>query len=58
MGFTLLGLVTLGFGTTYPMLLIAAAMMGIGSSICHPESSRIARLASGGAHGLVPTIAD
>jgi MFS transporter, FSR family, fosmidomycin resistance protein len=40
------------------MLLIAAAMMGIGSSICHPESSRIARLASGGAHGLVPTIAD
>jgi MFS transporter, FSR family, fosmidomycin resistance protein len=56
MGFTMLGLITLAFATNYPLLLLAAAMMGIGSSVFHPESSRIARLASGGAHGLAQSL--
>ena len=38
------------------MLLAAAALMGIGSSMFHPESSRIARLASGGRHGLAQSL--
>jgi MFS transporter, FSR family, fosmidomycin resistance protein len=56
MGFTMFGILTLAFATSYPMLLAAATMMGIGSSIFHPESSRIARLASGGAHGLAQSL--
>ncbi|RZA17563.1 MAG: MFS transporter, partial [Proteobacteria bacterium] len=48
---TLTGLLLLAFAPTYAMLLAAAALIGIGSSIFHPESSRIARLASGGQHG-------
>ena len=56
MGFTLLGLLTLAFASTYPVLLMGAALLGTGSSIFHPESSRIARLASGGAHGLAQSL--
>ncbi len=56
MGSTLLGLVTLAFAVNYPMLLLGAAFLGIGSSIFHPESSRLARLASGGAHGLAQSL--
>ncbi len=56
MGFTLLGLVTLGLAPDYIMLLGGAALLGIGSSIFHPESSRIARLASGGRHGLAQSV--
>jgi MFS transporter, FSR family, fosmidomycin resistance protein len=56
MGFTMLGILTLAFAANYPMLLVAATMMGIGSAIFHPESSRIARLASGGAHGLAQSL--
>jgi MFS transporter, FSR family, fosmidomycin resistance protein len=56
MGSTLLGLVTIAFATSYPMLLAGAAMLGVGSSVFHPESSRIARLASGGAHGLAQSL--
>ena|SRR3984957_5668553 len=51
MGFTLLGLLLLS-RVGYPWLLIAAALVGTGSSVFHPESSRIARLASGGRHGF------
>jgi FSR family fosmidomycin resistance protein-like MFS transporter len=51
MGFTLLGLLLLS-RAAYPWLLLAAALIGTGSSIFHPESSRIARLASGGRHGF------
>ncbi len=51
MGFTLLGLLMLS-RVGYPWLLIAAALVGTGSSVFHPESSRIARLASGGRHGF------
>jgi len=51
MGFTLIGLVLLS-RVGYPWLLLAAALIGTGSSVFHPESSRIARLASGGRHGF------
>jgi MFS transporter, FSR family, fosmidomycin resistance protein len=56
MGCTLLGLLLLGFASSYPVLLLAAAMVGMGSSVFHPESSRVARLASGGRHGLAQSI--
>jgi FSR family fosmidomycin resistance protein-like MFS transporter len=56
MGSTLLGMVTLAFAANYPMLLAGAALLGLGSSIFHPESSRLARLASGGAHGLAQSL--
>jgi FSR family fosmidomycin resistance protein-like MFS transporter len=52
MACSLLGLVTLAFAPSFPALLAGAALLGIGSSIFHPESSRLARLASGGAHGF------
>jgi MFS transporter, FSR family, fosmidomycin resistance protein len=51
MGFTLCGLLLLS-RAAYPWLLLAAALIGTGSSVFHPESSRIARLASGGRHGF------
>jgi FSR family fosmidomycin resistance protein-like MFS transporter len=56
MGFTMLGLVTLGLAPDYVLLLLGAALLGIGSSIFHPESSRIARLASGGRHGFAQSV--
>jgi FSR family fosmidomycin resistance protein-like MFS transporter len=56
MGFTLIGLVTLSLASSYAAVLAAAALVGAGSSIFHPESSRIARLASGGRHGLAQSI--
>ncbi|MDP9084709.1 MAG: MFS transporter [Pseudomonadota bacterium] len=56
MGFTLAGIVLLAFAPNYPCVLAAAALVGAGSSIFHPESSRIARLASGGRHGLAQSI--
>jgi FSR family fosmidomycin resistance protein-like MFS transporter len=56
MCFTLVGMVTLAFAPNYLSVLAAAALIGAGSSIFHPESSRIARLASGGRHGLAQSI--
>src|SRR3984885_10395084 len=56
MGFTLIGMATLAFAPNYASVLAAAALIGAGSSIFHPESSRIARLASGGRHGLAQSI--
>lgn len=50
------GLLTLAFAPSYDVLLGGAAMLGLGSSIFHPESSRIARLSSGGAHGLAQSV--
>ncbi len=50
------GLITLAFAPSYELLLTGAAMLGLGSSIFHPESSRIARLSSGGAHGLAQSL--
>jgi FSR family fosmidomycin resistance protein-like MFS transporter len=54
--FTLTGLVGLGLATSYPMVLLSAAVVGIGSSVFHPESSRVARMASGGRHGLAQSL--
>ncbi len=56
MSFTLVGLVFLAFATNYASLLFAAALVGTGSSIFHPESSRVARMASGGQHGLAQSL--
>ncbi len=56
MGFTLCGLALLAYAHTYPLLLIAAALIGTGSSVFHPESSRVARMASGGRHGLAQSV--
>jgi FSR family fosmidomycin resistance protein-like MFS transporter len=53
---TLTGLLLLAFAPTFGFVLLAAAFVGIGSSIFHPESSRIARLASGGKHGFAQSI--
>ncbi len=56
MSFTLTGLVLLATATRFGMLLPAAGLVGVGSSVFHPESSRIARLASGGRHGLAQSL--
>lgn len=56
MGFTLVGLIMLSMASSYPLILAAAAMVGIGSSVFHPESSRVARMASGGQHGFAQSI--
>src|SRR5271169_1477638 len=56
MGLTLIGIATLAFSPNYASVLAAAALIGAGSAIFHPESSRIARLASGGRHGLAQSI--
>lgn len=56
MGFTLIGLLMLAGAGHYWLLVVAACMVGVGSSIFHPESSRIARLASGGRHGTAQSV--
>ncbi|MFZ6727164.1 MFS transporter [Undibacterium sp. MH2W] len=56
MGFTLVGLLLLSVASHYGIVLFAAALVGTGSSIFHPESSRVARMASGGRHGLAQSI--
>ncbi len=56
MGSTLVGLVLLSVAHSYPMVLFSAAMVGVGSSVFHPESSRVARAASGGRYGLAQSL--
>ncbi len=56
MCFTLAGLLLLSFATSFPAVLISVAFVGVGSSVLHPESSKIARLASGGAKGMAQSI--
>ncbi|WP_266181593.1 MFS transporter [Dyella humicola] len=56
MGFTLGGLLLLATAPSFAVLLIAAALVGTGSSVFHPESSRVARMASGGQHGLAQSL--
>src|ERR1043166_7986011 len=56
MGSTFLGLLLLSFAHHYGVILLAAAMVGMGSAVFHPESARIARLASGGQYGLAQSI--
>ncbi|RZF24599.1 MFS transporter [Paraburkholderia sp. UYCP14C] len=56
MGFTLSGLLLMSVAPNFGVLLIAAALVGCGSSVFHPESSRVARMASGGRHGLAQSL--
>jgi FSR family fosmidomycin resistance protein-like MFS transporter len=56
MGFTLSGLLLLSSAPSFPMILMAVALVGMGSSVFHPESSRVARMASGGQHGLAQSL--
>ncbi|YCO41385.1 MFS transporter [Thiopseudomonas denitrificans] len=56
MGFTVGGLILLSRADSYPLILLAAALIGVGSAVFHPESSRIARMASAGKHGLAQSI--
>ncbi|HEY1610661.1 MAG TPA: MFS transporter [Paraburkholderia sp.] len=56
MGFTLCGLLLMSVAPTFGILLMASALIGCGSSVFHPESSRVARMASGGRHGLAQSL--
>ena len=56
MGLTLIGLLLLSIAGNFMMILVAAAVVGTGSSVFHPESSRVARMASGGQHGLAQSL--
>lgn len=56
MGFTLVGLLLLSVAPRFSAVLFAAALVGSGSAVFHPESSRMARLASGGRHGLAQSL--
>ncbi len=56
MGFTLAGMVMLSVAGHFYAVLVAAALIGLGSAVFHPESSRIARLASGGRHGFAQSL--
>jgi FSR family fosmidomycin resistance protein-like MFS transporter len=56
MGFTFFGLLLLSVAQRYPIILVAAALVGLGSAVFHPESARIARLASGGRYGFAQSV--
>ena len=56
MASSLAGLVLIAFASSYMMVLAAAALIGMGSSVFHPESARVARLASGGRHGMAQSV--
>ena len=56
MGITLVGLLLLSMAPTYAVILLGAVLVGLGSAIFHPESSRVARLASGGRYGVAQSV--
>jgi len=56
MGATFIGVLMLAKAGTYPTLLVGSALVGIGSAVFHPEASRVARMASGGRHGLAQSL--
>lgn len=56
MGFTLVGLLMMSRADSYPLILLAAALIGMGSSVFHPEASRVARMAAGGRYGLAQSL--
>jgi FSR family fosmidomycin resistance protein-like MFS transporter len=56
MAATLAGLVLLAYSNSFVLLLVAAALIGTGSSVFHPESSRVARMTSGGKHGFAQSV--
>ena len=56
MGVTLSGLLLLSVADNFPTILASAALVGVGSAVFHPEASRMARMASGGQHGLAQSL--
>src|SRR5437016_9549831 len=56
MGITLVGLLAFAVAPSFATILVAAALVGIGSAVFHPESSRVARMASGGQHGMAQSL--
>ncbi len=56
MGVSVVGMALLSQANTFPLMLLAAACMGVGSSVFHPEASRVARMASGGRHGFAQSL--
>ena len=56
MGSTLAGLLALSAAGSFQAILLAAGLIGLGSAVFHPESSRVARMASGGRHGLAQSV--
>jgi MFS transporter, FSR family, fosmidomycin resistance protein len=56
MAATLAGLLMLAHASSYPGLLVGSALVGVGSAVFHPEASRVARMASGGRHGLAQSL--
>lgn len=56
MGFTLVGLLMLSSAHSYPMVVFSAMLVGVGSAVFHPESSRVARMASGGRYGFAQSL--
>ncbi|RFB80782.1 MFS transporter [Methylovirgula sp. 4M-Z18] len=53
---TLIGLVTLSYSSSFASILLSVSLIGLGSAIFHPEASRVARMASGGRHGLAQSL--
>jgi FSR family fosmidomycin resistance protein-like MFS transporter len=53
---SLVGLLLLSVANSYPLILFSAALVGVGSSVFHPESSRVARMASGGRYGFAQSL--
>ena len=56
MGITMIGMLAFALAPSYGTILAAAAFVGIGSAVFHPESSRVARMASGGQHGMAQSL--
>lgn len=56
MTFTMIGILCLSFANSFPLVLIAVFLTGLGSSVFHPEASRLAYMASGGKHGLAQSL--
>ena len=56
MGFSLTGLVLLSRADSFPLVLVSVALIGMGSAVFHPEASRLARMASGGRHGMAQSL--
>jgi len=56
MAFTFVGLILISVANSFPLILISAALVGVGSSVFHPEASRVSRMASGGRHGFAQSL--
>lgn len=56
MCFTLLGLISLSMANSFQIVLLSVGLIGIGSAVFHPEASRVARMASGGKHGMAQSL--